>query len=37
MYFLTKDENLFDINMTTWEKISNMRKTFNSELIYNKK
>ena len=37
MYFLTKDENLFDIDMTTLEKISNMIKAFNSELIYNKK
>ena len=37
MYFLTKNENLFDINMTTLEKISNMIKAFNSELIYNKK
>ena len=37
MYFMIKDENFFDKYMTIWEKVSNIIKNINSELIYNKK
>ena len=36
MYFMIKDEKIFDKYMIIWEKVSNMIKN-NSELIYNKK
>ena len=38
MYFMTKDEKNFDKYRAVWEKVSNIiKKTFNSELIYNNK
>ena len=38
MYFMIKDENLFDNYMTIWEKVINViKQKFNSELIYNRK
>ena len=38
MYFMIKDENIFDKPMAIWEIVSNVIKTnFNSELIYNQK
>ena len=37
MYFMIKDEKVFDKYMTIWEKVSNVIKKVNSELIYNKK
>ena len=37
MYFMIKGEKFFDKCMTTWEKVSNIIKNFNSKLIYNKK
>ena len=38
MYFMIKDENIFDKYMKIWEKICNIIKTkFNSKLMYNKK
>ena len=37
MYFMIKDENLFDNYMTIWEKVINViKQKFNSELIYNR-
>ena len=35
MYFMIKDEKIFDKYVTIWEKVSNIIKK-NSELIYNK-
>ena len=37
IYFMIKDEKVFDKNMRIWEKSSNIVKKINSELIYNKK
>ena len=37
MYFRIKDENFFDKYMKLLEKVSNMIKKINSELIYNNK
>ena len=37
MYFKIKDENISDKYMVIWEKVSNVIKKINSELIYNKK
>ena len=37
MFFMIKDETIFDKYMTIWEKFSNIIKTISSELIYNKK
>ena len=37
IYFMIKDEKVFDKNMRIWEKGSNIVKKINSELIYNKK
>ena len=38
MYFLIKNENIFDEYMKIWEKFCNLiKKNLNSELIYNKK
>ena len=38
MYFMIKDEKLFDKYKTIWEKVSNITiKKINSEFIYNKK
>ena len=37
MYFMIKDENIFDKYMTIWEKVSNTIKKINSKLIYNNK
>ena len=36
MYFMIKDEKMFDKYMTNWEKANNITKNNNSELIYNK-
>ena len=37
MYFMIKDEKVFDKCMKIWGKVSHIIKnTFNSELIYNK-
>ena len=37
MCFMIKEENVFDKHMNIWEKINNMIKKINSELIYSKK
>ena len=37
MYFMIKDDNIFDKYMTIWEKVSNTIKKINSKLIYNNK
>ena len=37
MYFLIKEENVFDKYMEIWEKVDNIMKNNNSELIYSKK
>ena len=37
MYFMIKDENIFDKYMTIWEKVSNTIKKINRKLIYNNK
>ena len=37
MYFMIKDEKMFDKCLTILEKVSNIIKKLNSELIYNKK
>ena len=36
-YFMIKDEIFFDKYMIIWEKVSNITKKINSELMYNKK
>ena len=37
MYFVIKVDNFFDKYMRNWEKVSNIIKKINSELIYNQK
>ena len=37
MYFMIKGENFFDKYMKIWEKVNNIIKKVNSEVIYNKK
>ena len=37
MYFMIKDEKKINKYMAIWEKVSNIIKKINSELIYNKK
>ena len=37
MYFMIKGGKSFDKRLTIFEKVSNIIKKFNSELIYNKK
>ena len=37
IYLMIKDWYFFDKYMTIWEKVSNTKKKFKSELIYNKK
>ena len=38
MYFMMKDEKIFDKYTTVWDKVSNLiKKKFNSELIHDKK
>ena len=37
MYFMIKEENVFDKYMNIWEKVNNIEKKINSELIYSKK
>ena len=37
MYFMIKDENFFDKYIKIWEKVNNIIKKVNSEVIYNKK
>ena len=37
MYFMIKDGKSFDKRLTIFEKVSNIIKKFNSELIYSKK
>ena len=37
MFFMIKDEYLFDEYMTIWKKVSNIIKNTNFELTYNKK
>ena len=36
MYFMIIDEECFDKYMTVWEKVGNIIKKTNGELIYNK-
>ena len=36
MYFMIKDEKYFDKYMKIWERVSNIIKKINSELVYNK-
>ena len=36
MYFMIKDEKCFEKYMAIWEKVSNIMKKVNSELMYNK-
>ena len=37
MYFMIKDENIFDKYLTIWEKVSNTIKKINSKLVCNNK
>ena len=37
MYFVIKVDKFFDKYMRNWEKVSNIIKKINSELIYNQK
>ena len=36
MYFMIKDKKFFDKHLKIWERVSNIIKTINSELVYNK-
>ena len=37
MYFMIKNDNVFDKCLTIWENVSNViKRNFNSELIYNR-